>query len=63
MVLLVVVRSVLEGSGEIDVGISEESMLGCVGASTSAMVEQLTKMKIKMWVVVLKQEVKKRRVQ
>ena len=41
MVLLVVVRSVLEGSGEIDVRISEESMLGCVGASTSAMAEWL----------------------
>lgn len=59
MVLLVVVRSVLEGSGEIVVGISEESMLGCVGASTSAIIEQLTIMRMKMWVVVSKQEVKK----
>lgn len=40
-VVLVVVRSVLEGSGEVDVGITEESMLGCVGASTSAMAERL----------------------
>lgn len=59
MVLLVVVRSVLEGSGKIVVGISEESMLGCVGVSTSAMFEQLTILKTKMWAVVLRQEVKK----
>lgn len=42
VVLLVVVRSVLEGSGDVGSGISDDSVLGCMGASTSAMAEQLT---------------------